>query len=66
MTAGGQPKRLGLEVRFDTEPIEGRLYDRDDDRRAVRPFAGWLGLMSAIEAARHPEPGDGQEEEGKA
>jgi hypothetical protein len=66
MTAGGQPRRLDLEVRFDTEPIEGRLYDRDDDGRAVRPFAGWLGLMSAIEAARHSEPTDGHEEEGTA
>jgi hypothetical protein len=52
MTAGGQPRRLGLEVRFDREPIEGRLYDRDDDGRSPWPFAGWLGLMSAIEAAR--------------
>jgi hypothetical protein len=66
MTAGGQPRRLGLEVRFDTQPIEGRLYDRDDDGRAVRPFAGWLGLMSAIEAARHMEPADVDEEEGRA
>ena len=62
MTAGGQPRRLGLEVRFDREPIEGRLYDREDDGRVVRPFAGWLGLMSAIEAARRSELG---EEEGK-
>jgi hypothetical protein len=61
MTAGGQPRRLGLEVRFDTEPIEGRLYDREDDGGIVRPFAGWLGLMSAIDAARESEAG---EEEG--
>lgn len=48
-----EPRRLGLEVRFDAQPIEGRVYDRDDggmDRR----FMGWLGLMSAIEAARAP------------
>ena len=44
----GEPKRLGLEVRFDAEPIEGRLFD---DRRPVRRFSGWLGLMAAIEAA---------------
>ncbi|HEX8123048.1 MAG TPA: hypothetical protein VF549_17490 [Solirubrobacteraceae bacterium] len=44
----GEPTRLGLEVRFDAEPIEGRLVD---DRRVVRRFSGWLGLMAAIEAA---------------
>jgi hypothetical protein len=58
MTAGEQPRRLGLEVRFDRDPIEGRLYDREDDARVVRPFAGWLGLMSAIEAARQSELGE--------
>jgi hypothetical protein len=47
-----EPRRLGLEVRFDAEPIEGRLYDREDTARLDRPFSGWLGLMSAIEAAR--------------
>jgi hypothetical protein len=52
MTAGEQPRRLGIEVRFDREPIEGQLYDRDDAARIARPFAGWLGLMSAIEDAR--------------
>jgi hypothetical protein len=52
MNAGEQPRRLGLEVRFDREPIEGRLFDRDDEARVARPFAGWLGLMSAIEDAR--------------
>jgi hypothetical protein len=63
MTAGEQPRRLGLEVRFDREPIEGQLYDRDDEGRIARPFAGWLGLMSAIEDARRSQsPG---EEEGK-
>jgi hypothetical protein len=61
MTAGGEPRRLGLEVRFDREPIEGRLYDREDDGRVVRPFAGWLGLMSAIDAARKSEVGEGEE-----
>ena len=52
MSAGEQPRRLGIEVRFDREPIEGQLYDRDDEARVARPFAGWLGLMSAIEDAR--------------
>jgi hypothetical protein len=62
MTAGEQPRRLGIEVRFDREPIEGQLYDRDDEGRVARPFAGWLGLMSAIEDARRSQTGD---EEGK-
>ena len=55
MSAPDPPRRLGLEVRFDAEPIEGRLYDRDDSDRLDRPFSGWLGLMSAIEAARGSE-----------
>jgi hypothetical protein len=50
MTADG-PRRLELEVRVEREPIEGRLYDRDEDRPLERPFSGWLGLMAAIEAA---------------
>jgi hypothetical protein len=61
MTAGEQPRRLGIEVRFDREPIEGRLYDRDDEGRVARPFAGWLGLMSAIEDARRSQTGDEEE-----
>jgi hypothetical protein len=54
MSAAGEPRRLGLEVRFDAEPIRGRLYDRDDGR-VDRPFCGWLGLMAAIEAARRAD-----------
>jgi hypothetical protein len=60
VNAPDPPRRLGLEVRFDAEPIEGRLYDREDTGRLDRPFSGWLGLMSALEAARG---GDGEEEE---
>jgi hypothetical protein len=56
MTAAGEPRRLGLEVRFDAEPIQGRLYDQKDDSRLDRPFSGWLGLMSAIEAASSVDP----------
>jgi hypothetical protein len=57
MTAANEPRRLELEVRFDAEPIEGRLYDKDGNRRLERPFSGWLGLMAAIEAARgDPRP----------
>jgi hypothetical protein len=55
MPAGREPRHLGLEVRFDAQPITGRLYDRDDGR-VDRPFSGWLGLMAAIEAARRTEP----------
>jgi hypothetical protein len=59
MSAAGEPRRLGLEVRFDAEPIEGRLYDREDSGRLDRPFSGWLGLMSALEAARGAEDEEG-------
>jgi hypothetical protein len=58
------PRRLALEVRFDAQPIEGRVSDRDDGGRLDRPFSGWLGLMSAIEAARDGE--DGEPREGEA
>jgi hypothetical protein len=50
MNPADQPRRLGVEVRFDTQPIEGRVYE--DDGRLDRQFSGWLGLISAIEAAR--------------
>ena len=52
-----QPRRLGLEVRFDAEPIKGRLYDREGDERLDRPFSGWLGLMAALDAARGEHAG---------
>ena len=55
MTEVGRPRRLGLEVRFDAAPIEGRLYDHEDDGGLDRRFSGWLGLMSAIEAARRDD-----------
>ena len=61
MTAAGEPRRLGLEVRFDAEPIQGRLYDRDDGDRLDRPFCGWLGLLAAIEAARPPQERQGEQ-----
>ena len=52
MTTTGEPRRLALEVRFDAEPIEGRLYEDRPGGRLDRPFSGWLGLMAALEAAR--------------
>ena len=55
MTTAGEPRRLALEVRFDAEPIEGRLYDDQPGGRLDRRFAGWLGLMAAIDAARGAE-----------
>jgi hypothetical protein len=51
MSAAGEPRHLGLEVRFDAAPIEGRIFDHDDHARLDRPFSGWLGLIAAIEAA---------------
>jgi hypothetical protein len=65
MTAAGVPKRLGLEVRFDTEPIQGRLYDHEDER-LDRRFSGWLGLIAAIEAAGTGEPLPRREQNGEA
>jgi hypothetical protein len=47
-----EPRRLGLEVRFDAEPIQGRLYDQCEGGRLDRSFSGWLGLLSALDAAR--------------
>jgi hypothetical protein len=51
-----EPRRLGLEVRFDSQPIEGRVYDQADHDALDRRFSGWLGLISAIEAARLAAP----------
>jgi hypothetical protein len=56
MTAAGEPRRLGLEVRFDAEPIQGRLYDQRDRGRLNRPFS------SAIDAARGADPSPPSEE----
>ena len=53
MTVAGEPTWLALEVRFDAEPIQGRVYEGD---RLDRPFSGWLGLMAAIDAARQTKP----------
>ena len=50
-------------MRFDAQPIEGRIFDHDDDR-LDRRFMGWLGLMSAIEAARATDRGPALEDEG--
>ncbi len=63
MTAAGEPKRFGLELRLDAEPIEGRLYNHDDGRRLDLKFSGWLGLMSALEAARGDGSGTPQKQE---
>ena len=62
MTAAGEPSRLAIEVRFDAQPIEGRVFE--EGGRLDRPFLGWLGLMAAIDAAREataepPEPQHG-------
>jgi hypothetical protein len=47
-----EPRRLGLELRLEVEPIQGRLYDQTGHTGLDRSFQGWLGLLSAIEAAR--------------
>ena len=63
--AVGQPRKLALEVRFDAQPIRGRVYDREDGARLDRRFSGWLGLMSAIEEARTGYAGSHTEGEGR-
>ena len=63
IVTGEETRRLGLEVRFDAQPIEGRLYDQKDHGRLDRPFSGWLGLMSAIEAARGGDPAPGEQKD---
>jgi hypothetical protein len=66
MNRAGEPTRLGLEVRFDARPIHGRLFACDGERRLDRPFSGWLGLMAAIEAARHAGEADASDRKGAA
>ena len=62
MTTAGEPTRLALEVRFDTEPIEGRVYGGGNgDGEGPHEFSGWLGLMAAIEAVRGEASADGKE-----
>jgi len=51
MRSQHEPRQLGLEVQLQAQPIQGRLYDREGDGGLDRAFSGWLGLMSAIEAA---------------
>jgi hypothetical protein len=59
-----EPRRLELEVRFDAEPIQGRLFDPNDHAGLDRPFSGWLGLISAIEAVRGIGPSPPRERKG--
>ncbi|MEX2457511.1 MAG: hypothetical protein WD770_00820 [Actinomycetota bacterium] len=40
-----------LELRLDTEPIEGTLTIPG---AAANPFVGWIGLTAAIEGLRSP------------
>jgi hypothetical protein len=56
VNAAGQPRRLQLEVQFEAQPIQGRVYDGEGGDRLERAFSGWLGLISAIEAARSAGP----------
>jgi hypothetical protein len=65
MTAAGEPRRLELEVRFDEKPIQGRLYEPEADVCLEWHFTGWLGLMSAIEAAGLADGPPPRSQEGK-
>ena len=49
--APAEPRRLRLDVCFEPEPIQGRLYDAEGGVLSNRSFSGWLGLIAAIEAA---------------
>jgi len=51
VSADEHTKRLELEIRFNEQPIRGRLHDREGAIGLDRPFSGWLGLMAAIDAA---------------
>ena len=64
MRTPDEPRRLALELRFDAEPIQGRLYDIENGDRLDRRFSGWLGLMAAIEAARGADARTPVEREG--
>ncbi len=66
MIPAGEPTRLGLEVRFDAQPIHGRLFVSDGEGGLDRPFSGWLGLMAALEAARRAAEGAPGEQRGAA
>ena len=50
MEAGGS-KRFELELQLGERPIKGRISEREMDGHWDRSFEGWLGLLSAIEAA---------------
>lgn len=50
MEAGEEPFRLEIEVQWSAMPIHGRV--RQVGGRLDRSFAGWLGLIAALEEAR--------------
>ena len=54
-------------MRFDAQPIHGRVYDRDRaaGESVDRPFSGWLGLIAAIDAAGGAAPAQRQKEDGR-
>ena len=51
--------RLVLELVRGSDPIEGSLTDPTG---VGRPFRGWLGLASALEAVSDPKPTVPQED----
>jgi hypothetical protein len=65
VNAARRPRTLELEVSFDAEPIQGRLYDPKAHGGLDRPFSGWLGLISAIEAVRGAEASPPSERKGE-
>lgn len=62
MTTAGEPVRLAIDVRFDAQPIEGRLYAQEGP--LDRSFRGWIGLLAAQEAAREANHATNREDAG--
>jgi hypothetical protein len=50
MDVAGEPFRLEIEVHWNAVPIRGRVHQVGGG--LDRHFAGWLGLIAALEEAR--------------
>ena len=53
LAAVTEVRQFTLALEIGTEPIAGRLSERDGEAVA---FAGWLELAAALEHAMRPEP----------
>jgi hypothetical protein len=48
LPGGGGPLRLTLDIEPSSDPVRGSIAA---DGAPSRPFAGWVGLMQALESA---------------